>query len=103
MRRVYVGKIVKSRIVLIFHGFFTPAPRSAYGVVTLPSHPVSDKPRERFYRRMTMTTMTGTVHQPTISRNLRHRNARQLRSDFLASLFKALCETVRGHFTLAAG
>jgi hypothetical protein len=55
---------------------------------------------------MTMTTltiMTGTVHQATISRNLRHRNARQLRSDFLASLFKAFYETVRGHFTLAAG
>ena len=51
----------------------------------------------------TLTIMTGTVHQATISRNLRHRNARQLRSDFLASLFKAFYEMVRGHFTLAAG
>ncbi len=46
--------------------------------------------------------MTRKFHKSNVSQNVRDRNARQLRSEFLESGFKALCKTVRERFTHSA-
>ncbi len=46
-----------------------------------------------------MTTMNSKIQNASVPQNIRDRNARQLRSDFLASGFKTLCDMVCGRFT----
>ena len=43
-----------------------------------------------------MAAMNGKIQKAGIPQNIRDHNARQLRSDFLASGFKTLCDMVRG-------
>jgi hypothetical protein len=45
-----------------------------------------------------MTTINHQIQISGVCQNVRDRNARQLRSEFLASLFKAFCDTVRKRF-----
>ena len=49
---------------------------------------------------MTTTNPTNrNIQKASVSQNDRDQNARQLRSDFLASMFSALCNKIHGVFT----
>ncbi len=41
-----------------------------------------------------MAPMNGKIQNASVPQNIRDHNARQLRSDFLASSFKTLCDMV---------
>lgn len=45
-----------------------------------------------------MATRTRKFHKLSVPQNVRDRNARQSRSDFLATMFKTFCGTVRVRF-----
>ena len=46
-----------------------------------------------------MTTTNRMIQQASAPQTVRDQHARQLRSDFLASMFKTFCDTVRERFT----
>ena len=84
---------MKSLLKLIFHEFFTNVGWINYAVVTVVRHCLS---RKRLNQRR--DTMTGAI-RITQNTNDCDQNARQLRSDFLASMFNALGKKIREAFT----